>query len=352
VSMMKAAVLLEKQRMELQDWPIPVPKRDEALIRVKAVGICGSDIHYFEHGEIGRYKVEQPLILGHEVSGEVVEVGADVTTLKVGDRVAIEPGVTCGRCQYCKAGRYNLCPKVVFMATPPHHGAWAEYVAVREDFLFKLPEALSFEVGALLEPLSVGVHAMKRGRLQPGERVVISGLGPVGLLAIAAAQIFQASEIIGIDPVALRREMAQTLGCTRVVNPFTELPEEIVEEVTRGEGFNAVFETSGSRASIESITRYAARGGRIVQVGLPTQNLVGVNVQELVDKELDYLGVFRYVNTYPFSISNILSAVTSNGSPHPIEQVITHRFPLTDVQEAIRMASEEKDQCIKVMIYP
>jgi L-iditol 2-dehydrogenase len=108
MSTMKAAVLLEKQRLELRDWPIPTPKSDEVLIRVKAVGICGSDIHYYEHGEIGRYKVEDPLILGHEVSGEVVEVGAGVTTLKVGDRVAIEPGVTCGRCSYCKNGRYNL----------------------------------------------------------------------------------------------------------------------------------------------------------------------------------------------------------------------------------------------------
>ncbi len=169
--MMKAAVLDRPLSIEVKDVPVPEPRPDEALVQVHCIGICGSDVHYYEHGRIGRYEVKQPIILGHEVAGTVVKVGSAVTNVAIGDRVAVEPGVTCGRCDYCKSGRYNLCPDVVFMATPPVDGAWADYVAVRSDFLFKLPEAMSFEEGALLEPLSVGIHAMTRGRVKPSDRV-------------------------------------------------------------------------------------------------------------------------------------------------------------------------------------
>lgn len=190
---------------------IPVPGDYEALVKVHCIGVCGSDIHYYEHGQIGRYIVKEPIVLGHELAGEIVEIGKAVTHLAPGDRVAVEPGVTCGRCEYCKSGRYNLCPDVVFLATPPVNGAWAEYIVMPSDYLFKLPDSMSFEAGALLEPLSVGFHAMQRGEAKPFARLLITGLGPIGLLAGQAAKLFGITEIYGTDTVAYRRRLRWAL---------------------------------------------------------------------------------------------------------------------------------------------
>ncbi|MGB9682868.1 MAG: alcohol dehydrogenase catalytic domain-containing protein, partial [bacterium] len=162
---MKVAVLEKIRNVSIEEREIPKPKEDEVLVRIKSVGVCGSDIHYYNEGRIGSFVVEKPIILGHESSGEVVEVGSKVKSLKVGDRVALEPGIPCRKCNYCKTGRYNLCPDVVFMATPPVDGAFAEYVVHPEDFAFKLPDNVSYDEGALMEPLSVGIYASNRARV-------------------------------------------------------------------------------------------------------------------------------------------------------------------------------------------
>lgn len=159
---MKAAVLTELKKIEIRELDVPTPGPDEALVRIRACGLCGSDVHYYEHGKIGPYVVTKPIILGHEAAGEVVAVGSEVKNVAPGQRVTIEPGVTCGRCEYCKSGRYNLCPDVRFLATPPYDGAFCEYIAIRADFLYPIPDSMSFEKAALIEPLSVGLHAVDR----------------------------------------------------------------------------------------------------------------------------------------------------------------------------------------------
>ncbi|MNZ60794.1 Sorbitol dehydrogenase [compost metagenome] len=344
--LMEAAVMVQPLDIEIQHIPIPVPKEDEALVKVYCIGVCGSDVHYYEHGRIGRYVVEKPIILGHELAGEVVAIGEKVANVAVGDRVAVEPGVTCGRCDYCKSGRYNLCPDVVFMATPPVDGAWAEYVAVRSDFLFKLPDSVSYEQGALLEPLSVGLHAMNRAKVTPADRLLVTGLGPIGLLAIQAAKVFGVSEIYATDIVPFRQQLAREMGVTEVIDPMREDAKERIAELTGGKGVTVVVESSGNARAIADAVRTVRRGGRIVLVGMPAASEIPLDINAIIDAEIDMLGLFRYANTYP-------GAIQALSRPQlDIERVITHKYALKDAKEAVEMARTQKDTSIKIMIYP
>lgn len=343
---MNAAIMDEQLSISVKQIDIPVPKDNEALIKVYCIGICGSDVHYYEHGRIGRYVVKEPIILGHELAGEVVEVGKQVSNIAVGDRVAVEPGVTCGQCDYCKSGRYNLCPDVVFLATPPVNGAWAEYIVMPSDYLFILPDAMSYEEGAMLEPLSVGFHAMMRGKVQPFDRVLITGLGPIGLLAGQAAKLFGVSEIYGTDVVPFRRQLAMEMGFTAALDPVKENVGQRLNELTNGFGVTLVVESSGNARAMADTIKWVRRGGRIVFVGLPADSAIPMDMGQFIDGEIDAYGVFRYANTYPAAIQAL------QHSSLDIEKIVTHRFALTDTQEALEVARKEKDTSIKVMIYP
>lgn len=343
---MQAAVLEKPLSIHVKEIPVPTPAADEALVQVYCIGICGSDIHYYEHGRIGRYVVEKPIILGHELAGRVVAVGSAVSHLRVGDRVAVEPGVPCNRCQQCRAGRYNLCPDVVFLATPPVDGAWAEYIAIRADFLHILPDGMSYETGALLEPLSVGFHAMSRAGIGPKDTVLVSGLGPVGMLAAVAARMFGAATLIGSDVIPLRREMAERFAVDATFNPLTEDGRQRIAELTGGVGVTAVVETSGNARAVANAIDMVNFGGKIAVIGLPASNQIAIDVPTLVDKELDIFGVFRYANTYPAAIRVLQSG------RYDVEQIITQRFPLTDIAAACEVARLNKDESVKVMIYP
>ncbi len=343
---MNAAIMDQPLSIAVEKVDIPVPGDNEALVKVYCIGICGSDVHYYEHGKIGRYVVKEPIILGHELAGEVVQVGKNVSNVSLGDRVAVEPGVACGQCHYCKSGRYNLCPDVVFLATPPVNGAWAEYIAIRSDFLFKLPDSMSYEEGALLEPLSVGFHAMLRGKVKPFDRLLITGLGPIGLLAAQAAKLFGVTEIYATDVVPFRLELARRMGITEVIDSSRENVKERLEALTNGAGVTLVVETSGNGKAMADTINLVNRGGSIVFVGLPSADLIPMNMSQLIDAEIDAYGVFRYANTYPAAIQAL------TGSSIDIEQIITHKYALEDIKEAVEMARTQKDTSIKIMIYP
>src|SRR5512133_1207835 len=215
---MLAAVMYGPRDVRLERRPIPDIGPDEVLVDIAAVGVCGSDVHFYWDGRIGKRVVQKPMILGHESAGTVVAVGDRVTSLQPGDRVALEPGIPCRRCSYCKTGHYNLCPNVAFMAAPHTDGAMREYVKTAADFAFKLPDSMSFEDGTLVEPLSVGVYAARRGRVAPGDNVVILGAGTIGLMALQAAKVYGASRRIVVDLQPDRLEMAKRLGATHVIN--------------------------------------------------------------------------------------------------------------------------------------
>ncbi len=214
----RAAVLHEAGDLRIEDVPVPVPGPREVLVEVRSVGVCGSDVHYYEHGRIGSFVVRSPLILGHESMGVVLELGGEARRHRVGDRVAIEPGVPCGRCHECRHGRYNLCPDVQFFATPPVDGAFARYVAIHEDFAYALPDVLSDDQGALMEPLSVGLWACWKGRVGAGKSVLVTGAGPIGQLAMQVARALGAAEVVVTDINEHRLEVAARSGATRTVN--------------------------------------------------------------------------------------------------------------------------------------
>ncbi|MEJ7744477.1 MAG: alcohol dehydrogenase catalytic domain-containing protein [Nocardioidaceae bacterium] len=208
----RAAVMTELGKLSIEERPEPTPGPRQAVVRIEAVGVCGSDTAYFKVGRIGDYVVDGPLVLGHEVAGQVVDVGPEVSQVSIGDRVAIEPGTPCRDCRECMAGRYHLCPDLVFLATPPYDGALLERLTIDERNLFVIPDEMSYEQGALLEPLSVGLWACQRANLSPGDSVLVTGAGPVGLLAASAARALGAAAVTITDLSDFRLGLAESMG--------------------------------------------------------------------------------------------------------------------------------------------
>ena len=338
---MQAAFLESARVVAVHEIPRPEPAHGEVLIRIRSVGVCASDIHYYEHGRIGRYVVDAPLILGHEPAGEVVELGEGVTTLSMGDRVSIEPGVPCRICMFCKTGRYNLCDDVVFMATPPVHGAFAEYVSHPADFTYRVPDHVSLDQAALIEPLSVGIFAARRGHAGLGDRVVVLGGGPIGLMTLLALRSHGVRDITVVDVEPFRLETALALGATDTVDARSE---DI--GVNRSDGFDLVFETAGHSTTLAQTTRLARRGGRIVLVGLSATDATPIDTNEVVDKALDVAGVFRYANTWPLAVDLLARGIID------LAPLISMHMQLGSVGDALEFARTQKDKCIKVMVTP
>lgn len=335
---MKAIYLEKPGEIVEKDVAKPQIEEDEILVETKSVGICGSDTEYYESGRIGEFLVEEPIILGHEVAGLVVEVGEGVEDLEVGERVALEPGIPCRKCKYCKSGRYNLCPDVDFMATPPSDGAFAEYLSHPADFAFKLPESISYDEGALVEPLSVGVHAARRANVQPGDRVAILGAGSVGLATLQVAIVRGASEIIITDLVDFRLEKAMEFGATEAINVEKDSIESYISS------FNEVIQTAGAAQPYKQALELVERGGKVVQVGFSSSERVSIKSNLLITREVDMLGSFRYVNTYSDSISMLAKGQVD------LEPMISKYFPPEEVEAALLYPKENPESCIKAMV--
>lgn len=346
MKMQKGAFMRGTDKMIIKEIEVPQVGEKEVLVKLEYVGICGSDVHYFHHGNCGAYKVnlEEDYMLGHECAGVVAEVGPGVTTLKVGDKVALEPGITCGQCEFCKAGKYNLCPDVVFLATPPVQGCYEEYIAFPENMCFKLPENMTTKEGCLIEPLSVGFHAANQGDVKVGESVVILGAGCIGLVTLLACKAHGAGNIIVADIVDARLEKAKELGATHVINSKeVDALEEIVR-LTDGKGADKVFETAGSPVTIAQTAFAVKRGGTITLVGLSAQEEINYNFAQIMDKEAEIKSVFRYRNIYPKAIEAVAAgAIDVNG-------IVTHEFELENIQEAFEEAINNKTDLVKAVI--
>jgi L-iditol 2-dehydrogenase len=342
-STMQAVVLHAAHDLRVEEVPVPTVGPEDALVRVRACGICASDVHYFVHGRIGRYVVEEPMIVGHELAGDVVAIGSAVRGLAVGTRVALEPGVPCGRCSMCKVGRYNLCPDVTFYATPPVQGAMSEYAVIRADFAHPLPDHVTYEQGALCEPISVGIHCCNLTGVRPGDTVVILGAGPIGLTAIAAARQRGAGQVIVSDVFPARLEVARRLGAV-AVDVRTQDLAAVVTERTGGVGAEVVLDTAGVRAVTEAAPDLARKGGAIAVVGLPADDAITFRMLTVAHKELSIHGVFRYANTYPAAVALVASG------QYPVESVVTDRYPIEDALAAFDVALNAKDRAIKVVV--
>ena len=331
-------------KMEIRDIPMPEPKEKEVLVKMEYVGICGSDVHYFHDGRCGSYEVEGDFMLGHECAGTVVALGEGVQNLKVGDRVALEPGITCGECEFCKRGLYNLCPDVQFLATPPVQGCYENYIAFPENMCFKLPENISTKEGALIEPLSVGLHAANQGNVQLGDSVVILGAGCIGLVTLLACKAHGASDITVVDVIPKRLDYAMKLGATRVINGKEKDAVEEVMKLTNGVGVEKVFETAGSPFTIQQTPYLVKRAGTITLVGISAQEKIEYNFAQIMDKEPEIKSVFRYRNIYPQAIAAIADGTID------VSGIVTHEFDFDNIQEAFDCAINNKDEVVKAVI--
>jgi L-iditol 2-dehydrogenase len=335
----RAAVLHAAGDLRVEDRPVPEPGPREVLVEVAAVGVCGSDVHYYEHGRIGSYVVHDPMVLGHESSGRVVELGPGASRHAIGDRVALEPGVPCGRCRECRAGRYNLCRDVRFFATPPIDGAFANYVTIHEDFAFALPDSVSDEAGALMEPLSVGVWACRKAGVSAGDRVLVTGAGPIGQLGAQAARAFGATEITVTDVNPHRLNLAERTGATRTINVAQAPLEDSGLEV------DTLIECSGHPDSLKAGIAALRPAGTAVLVGMGPEEEGVVPLSLLQRRELWLTGTFRYANTYPTAI-----ALAAQGRVD-LEAIITGHFGLDEAESALR-AGRQDPTAVKVMVLP
>lgn len=340
----KAAYMTGLNRMEIRDVPVPDLKPGEVLVKLEYVGICGSDVHYFHDGRCGEFVVNGDFILGHEAGGIVEKIGEGVETLAEGDKVALEPGIPCGKCEWCKGGKYNLCPDVRFLATPPIQGCYENYIAFPEEMCFKLPDNMTTKQGALVEPFSVGLHAAFQGQVKMGDQVVILGAGCIGLMTLLACKANGASDITVVDIVPKRLEYAEKLGATRILNgKECDVINEIAG-LTGNLGIEKVFETAGSPVTIAQTAHLVKAGGTIVLVGLSANPELTFNFGKIMAKEARIESVFRYRNLYPRAISSIAEGIVN------VDNVVSHEFPFDNIQQAFEAAINDKDNVVKAVI--
>ncbi len=340
---MKALVLKGKNNLVIQDIDIKETLGpDDVRIKMHTIGICGSDVHYYTHGKIGNFIVKAPMILGHEASGTVIEVGKNVKTLKNGDRVCMEPGVPDLRSRATLEGMYNLDPGVVFWATPPIHGCLRETVVHPAMFTFKLPDNVSYAEGAMVEPLSVGLQAVKKANTKPGDVAVVTGCGTIGILAGLAAMAGGCSKVIITDFIDPKLKIAESYGMIPVNIKKQDL-QKTVDKVTGGWGVDVIFEASGNEAAIANIFQPLCPGGKVVFIGMPV-NPVLVDIVAAQAKEAHMETVFRYANLYPRAL-----ALMSSGKID-VKPLVTDKYKFADAIKAFDYAASPEPRTVKIVI--
>ena len=343
-----SVVLKGVRSIAFEERPIPQLKDPHYVkIAIKKPGICGSDFAYYATGACGSFQVKKPMVLGHESSGVITEIGSAVRTLKVGDRVACEPGVPSRYSYEYKSGHYNLCPHMAFAATPPYDGTLCRYYVLPEDFCVKLPETVSFEEGALVEPLSVAVHANKRAETHCGDRLLVMGAGPVGLLIAGAGRAFGAIKVIIVDRVQSRLEFAVENGfATDYFNSENKSADDLAEYIKgkwSGESPTTVIDATGAPVCIRAALHVISKGGRYVQVGNGKITLDKFPIARISENEINIRGSFRYgVNDYKTAVDLIATKKIN------VKPLITHRFSFAQAIDAYKSFSQHK--AIKIMI--
>jgi len=342
---MKALVLEAQKKLSLRDYPISeTTGPDDVKVAIKECGICGSDVHYFSHGRIGDFIVKEPMILGHESSGTVVEVGANVKNLKPGDKVCMEPGIPNFKSIETLKGMYNLDPAVRFWATPPIHGCLRETVVHPASLTFKLPDNVSLHEGALVEPVAIGMWAAKKARISPGDSALVIGGGTIGIVTALAAESSGCSKVFIADIKKGKLEFINQHYGDKLETIDLNRTDIAAYFKSKGiGGVNLVFEASGSAKAYDNICSYLTPGGRMVLIGIPIDP-VPLNVAAMQAKELSIETIFRYVNIYPLVISMISSGKLK------VKPLITKRYPFADSIAAFEYAATLPEKDVKIMI--
>ncbi|KNG45437.1 d-xylulose reductase a protein [Stemphylium lycopersici] len=328
----------------------------EVRVHVAQTGICGSDVHYWQRGRIGDFVLNSPIILGHESSGTVVEVGSAVKNLQVGDRVAIEPGVPCRRCDYCRSGAYNLCNDTIFAATPPWDGTLAKYYTVASDYCYKIPDHMNMEEAAMVEPVSVAVQICKVADLRANQTVVVFGAGPIGVLSQAVAKASGAKKVIAVDISQARLDFAKAYAADGVFLPprakeeadtvahSESIAAAIKEQFSLGEGADIVLECTGAEPCIQAGINVAKKGGTYVQAGMGKENVV-FPITTACIRALTIKGSIRYsVGCYPNAIDLVASGKVD------VRKLITNRFKFEDAEKAFELVKAAQEGVFKVII--
>ncbi|MBB4120964.1 NAD(P)-dependent alcohol dehydrogenase [Martelella radicis] len=341
---MKALVLEEKGRLALREIDLgQILGPDDVRIRIHTVGICGSDVHYYTYGKIGPFVVNEPMVLGHEASGTVAEVGANVRDLKVGDRVCMEPGIPDPNSKAAKLGIYNVDPAVRFWATPPVHGCLVPEVIHPAAYTFKLPDHVSFGEGAMVEPFAIGMQAALRARIKPGDVAAVAGAGPIGMMVALAAHAGGCSRVIVSDFSQPKLDIIGRYDGIETVNLGETSMAEAVQEKTGGWGADIVFECSGAPPAILGVSELVAPGGTVVFVGMPIDP-VPVDIVGLQAREARIETVFRYANVYDRAIALIASGKVD------LKPLISDTVPFEKSVEAFDRAVEQRPEDVKVQI--
>ncbi|KAJ9200971.1 hypothetical protein DTO164E3_3720 [Paecilomyces variotii] len=349
-------VLRAVKDVAIEERPKPVLKDPyDVVVHVAQTGICGSDVHYWQRGRIGDYKVTGPMVLGHESSGIVVETGSKVTHLKPGDKVAMEPGVPCRRCDYCRKGSYHLCGDMIFAATPPWDGTLAKYYVNASDFCYKVPDSMDLEEAAMVEPVSVACAIAKTADLRAHQTVLVLGCGPIGVLSQAVAKAYGAKIVVGVDVVQSRLEVAKSYGVDHTFIPPRAQPGvdpmEHAETVAKAmherfgvDGFDVVLECSGAEPCIQLGIYAAKRGGTFVQAGMGKENVL-FPITAVCTRGLIVKGSIRYLpGCYPAAIDLISSGQID------VKRLITNRYKFEEAEQAFELVKAGRQDVFKVMI--
>lgn len=343
---MKSVRLHGTGDLQIHDEEVPVAGEGEKLIRVKSVGVCGSDLHWFSEGSIGDAKLERPLVLGHEFAGRTAD----------GQRVAVDPAIPCGHCEFCERGHPNLCANLIFAGHGKQDGALRELVAWSEKSLFPIPDSISDDDGAMLEPLGVAIHAVDLGKLKAGMTVGVFGCGPIGLLILQIARLSGAATILATDKLAHRVEAAKALGASqaflvdenpRLSEPALRSPRwgsavEMIQAATQGRGVDVAFEAAGTQDAVDVSFAAVSAGGKVVLVGIPDDDQTSFSASLARRKGLTIKLVRRMKHTYPRAIDLVSKGLVD------VRSIVTHRFPLEQAAEAFRVA--ERREGLKIII--
>lgn len=329
---MKVLRLHSPGDLRLHNEPMPLPSLGATLVRVKAVGICGSDLHWFSEGSIGDAKLDKPLVLGHEFAGETED----------GQHVAVDPAITCGQCEFCKKGHPNLCSSIIFAGHEEQDGGLRERMAWDEKCLFPIPDSFTYADGAMLEPLGVAIHAVDLGKLKAGMTVGVFGCGPIGLLIVQLAKLSGAAQIIATDKLLRRVDAAKSFGAHHafLAEDSRELGE--IQAATNERGVDVAFEAAGVQDAVDTAFAAVIPGGKVILAGIPDKDQTSFSASIARRKGLTIKLVRRMKHTYPRATELVTKGLVD------VRSLVTHRFPLDQAVKAFQVATRREG--LKVII--